>query len=283
MGADSRQAITAQISPTGDERLNLVEIWLIYRTYWRWFLAGIFAGAAVAVGYAALATAAYESRATIQVGKIAEKGMIEEIGTLAVRLIEQYGSQAASGAPHLKQAALAPVKGGAQATDMLRLVVSADSPEAARRFLTEILSDVQEQHEELYDSAMNPLQQRLAAVDKRIGIMTTQMLEVNNLIGRLKDSQPVQASLTAVERGRAYVELHALERERVNLQRQVVPPYTTHTRVVREPSMEQGSVIAKLMLYGLLGAFLGLVLAWLAILVTRLVARDRGMAGSEST
>ena|ERR1051325_8587776 len=242
--------------------LMLADIWTGVRKRWLWCCAGVLAGGLLAFTYAMLASPRYESHASVQVGKVQELGLIEDMDALAIRLLSQYGRGADVAArerlPYLRQASKVPGN-----NNVLRLATIGRSPEEAKKFLDDISKTVTDQHDELYEGTLNPVRQRLAAIDSQISQLTVQATELGILIARLRDTQPVQASLVAMDRSRIYQQLGDLQRDRLLLQQRTTRLSSSPSRVIVPAGLEESPASPKTALLVVLGGVLGLLLALL--------------------
>jgi len=253
----------------GGGDVSLLELWLVVRKRRSWLFAGLLFGIAAAIAYTSMVQPVYESHATLQIGRIHDKGLIEEPVTLAVQLMDQYGPDSSDGdqreIPYLKQVTQASHTKQLLAAEILRLVAVGHSPGEAKEFLDDILTKVMQQHEQIYDGTIELLRRRLVATDEQIKILTVDIKGLGGLIARLKESQPIQASLLAMERGRMSVELGNLERDRVMLQRQLIKPYTNRSNVIAPASPTKTPVSPKKLTSLSVGVLFGLVLGLLAV------------------
>ena len=260
-----------------DDEMSLVDLWLVVRRNRRWLLAGFLLGIVIAIAYTTLATPVYESRASIQIGDVPGLGlnatvMIEDPNALSVELLDEYGPKIVDGTertPYLEKKEVKVRK------NILDLAAIGHRPEEPRDFLKQIVAKMLQRHQQAYANAIEPLRQRVAAIDQQIGIVTTQMKELGDLIARLKESNSVQASLIAIERGHLYANLDQLERDRVALQQQTTTPYASPTKVIAQPVLAERPVWPKPMLVIAVGIVLGLSAGLLAIFLKEFAGNVR--------
>lgn len=263
-----------------DEEISLVDMWLVVRRRWVWVLASLLLGLFAAIAYITLTTPIYESRASVLIGRVADVGRVEDFSALAVedfnalavRLINQYGAGSSGDAeqrmPRLKQATEEPGR-----NNILRLVTVGHSPEEATEFLSQIISNLMQRHEQIYRKAIDPLQRQLAAVDRQAALLAAQSMQLGELVGRLKESHPVQASLVGIERGRVQAELNELERYRVVLQQKTVQPHSRQTEVVAQAGIPRTPAAPRTVIALAIGIVFGLLLGLLAILLIEFAAK----------
>lgn len=260
-----------------DDEIDLVDLWLVICRNRLWLLAGLLIGTILAIAYVALAPSLYESRASIQIGNVPGSGLdavifIEDPNVLSVELLNEYGKKYANGA--VRKTYL-DKKGVKVHNNILDLTAVGYRPEESRDLLEHIVGEIMQRHQLAYKNAIDPLKQRVAAIDKQIAILTTQMKELGDLVTRLKESNPVQASLVALERGHLYASLDQLERDRVDLQQQSSTPYVNPTQVIVQPEISEDSVSPHWGIMIAIGVFFGFALGLVAIFVKQFLASVR--------
>lgn len=257
------------------DEMSLINLWLIIRRRRLWLLAGALAGFCGAVMYAIFATPTYESRASVQIGKVHEFGPIEDVDALAGQLTERYGVEARARAQHereyLKQATKVPGQNGA-----LRLIAVGRSPEDVRDFVAGIVADVLQRHGEMYAAAVKPFEQRLAVIDKRVATTTKRVADMDQLVDRFKDTQPLQASILLVQQTQLLADLNRMERERLFLLRHIVKPYSQPTVSIADATLPNEpfmmNTLTTLAIAMVLGLMLGIVTVFFAEFVAKLRA-----------
>lgn len=246
-----------------DDEISLVDLWLTIRRRWLWLVAGLLAGVLAAIAYATLTTPIYESRASIQIGKVHNLGLIEDIGVLETQLVDQHGPVSVEGVrrgmPRLKEATRAPGR-----NNILELTAVGYSPEEARDFLKQVVAGLIQRHERIYGDGVGPLRQRLADIDGEIGVLTAQVAELGKIVARLTESYPAQASLAAIERGRLYTELNHLERDRTTLQQQTMKLSSSPSEVIVGAALPTRPVSPRSLIAITIGIVFGLALGLLA-------------------
>lgn len=260
----SPEDMQCTVQLTERDEISLWSLWLFIRGRWPWLVMGLLSGVVAAIMYTTMITPAYESHTTIQVGKVRDLGLIEDVDVLLMQLMEQYGPESGDGVvrkmPYLKKAAKPPGR-----NNILGLTAVGDSPEQARDLLVEIVRKLIQRHQQIYSDAVRPVQRRLEAVDGQIRRLAAQGAELGGLIARLKDSQPMQASLIAMERSHLYRDLNDLERDRVALQQQIIKPYSNPSEVIVQAALPREPASPKKLILVLVGIVLGLTLSLVAI------------------
>lgn len=258
---------------SGNDEISVASLLFIVRRRWLYLLAGVVMGVLIATVYVTFAAPTYESRAVLQIGKVDEAGLIEDVDALIVRLIEQYGRE--SHARRLaNNAYLKQVTRVSGPNNVVRLVGVGSSPENTRDFVADIVAELIKYHEKIYAASVDPLQQRLAVIDARKTNLTKQLTELRRLIDRLRESQPLQASVLTIQETQLYFELNQLERDRLILQRHITRPYSSPSTVMAEASLSAPVVMRKLTTVGII-VMLGLGLGLLVVFFVEVFARLR--------
>lgn len=268
-----------QIFPIADGNITLLDFCLVLHRNGVWLLAGVLAGIVMAFGWVLLPSPEYESHATIYIGVIREKGTLEDPAALTVRLMDRYGTESAqSDMPVLVRVVQASLtKNAPRSPHILKLVASANSPENANKFLTNIIESVAQNHREIYEGYLAPLRQQLATVEQEIKSMKSQIGQMSRTLGSVTASQPVQASLLALEKGRLVSQLNLLEIDRLNLLRQITDPFSASTRVVVPPTLPNQPARPGVAFTGAMGALFGLALGVVAAFFRDLYSNIRAV------
>ncbi|OGI65039.1 MAG: hypothetical protein A2W18_05625 [Candidatus Muproteobacteria bacterium RBG_16_60_9] len=260
-----------------ESEISLVDLWLIVRRRWSWLLAGLAVGVSVAVAYIAFTVPIYESHMTLRMGNVPTLGLIEDTGVLSVELINMYGPITAGGTrsqkPYLEK------KDIKAKNNLLELVAVGYSPEEARDLLAQVAAKILQRHEQAYGNVIDPLRRRLATMDGQVSLLTKQIVDLGELVARMKESNPVQASLVAIERSRLFTSLDQLERDRVSLQQQVTQPYTNPSQVIVQPELQNSPVSPRKVLAAVTGIVLGIFIGLVAIFLRQFFAQVSAAKG----
>ena len=260
-----------------ESEISLVDLWLIVRRRWSWLSAGLVVGVSVAIAYIAFTVPTYESHMTLRVGNVPTLGLIEDTGVLSVELINKYGPITAGGTrsqmPYLEK------KDIKAKNNLLELVAVGYSPEEARDLLAQVAAKILQRHEQAYGNVIDPLRRRLATMDGQVSLLTKQIVDLGELVARMKESNPVQASLVAIERSRLFTSLDQLERDRVSLQQQVTQPYTNPSQVIVQPELQNSPVSPRKVLAAVTGIVLGIFIGLVAIFLRQFFAQVSAAKG----
>ncbi len=258
-------------SPTYDDEISLLELWetLVKR---KWiivacFLLCLIAGAA----FALLKPAVYEATATIRIGQITfgaetTAPLLESPAELSTRISSQHrGNGVQASTPR-------------GATTTISLLAQAPSAEDATRSLGIVIENIKNAHQELYERSLQPIRSRLERFDLQSQQLQQQAADLTDLIDRLKEQNPVQASLLIMERNQTMQSITLQDAERLRLLQQLSPPQTRPTELIGEivaplkPAQPKRALI--LVLSGVLGLMGGVMLAFIAEFVSKAKANS---------
>lgn len=221
---------------TGEDQVDLVEIWSILARRRYWILGAVLLAVVLAGVYVFLKAPIFESRAKIEVGQISANDQpmaFEPAEVLATRLLARYGPIAPDASPrprpYLTQAS--PQKG---TSAVIELVAEGDAREETADLLETIYREISESHRDIYEQNIGALTERLRQLDDQRTALRLHLQEATNLLDTLKASNPIQASLLMLERGRVLTSLSELEAQRPRLVQQLAEPQSRPTRLLNE-------------------------------------------------
>jgi len=266
-----------------ESEISLVDLWLIVRRGWLLLLAGLLIGVSIAVTYIVWANPTYESRTILRLGNVPGLGLIEDLGVLSIVLNDEYGPKTANGMearmPYLKEKN---ARANKTQNNILELVAVGYSPDEARDFVAQISAQILQRHERLYANLIDPLRRRLATIEEQIALLSTQLRDLGELVARLKESNPVQASLVAIERSGMFMSLDQLERDRVTLQQQVTQPNINPSQVIARPELPERPISPRKLIVVVIGMVLGLVLGLVVIFLREFFETVKAAAKPET-
>lgn len=194
-----------------------------------WLSATVLAFALTGAVYAWVKPPTYELSARLYVGKIAGGEFLEAPAVLSSRLAAKYGEEVADGVrrqrPFLRAAVARAIPGAVDIT------VEADLPEEAVAFLERVASEIKRRHDDAFQRNLNAMLARIDAISLQESSLKKQFDEISELIEQLKRTNPIQASLLALERGQITAQLTEIGSERPELIRKSTPPESERTEV----------------------------------------------------
>jgi uncharacterized protein involved in exopolysaccharide biosynthesis len=247
--------------------LPLIYIWRVLARRWLWVLASVVVFLAVGAAYLKLADPIYQVSGKLQIGQVAGAGPFEAPESLASRMLAAHGEFVAEGVrrprPFLRQAAASKT-----VPAVIDLVSEAYSPEAARGFFEKVTREILTQHGEIHRHSVDALEERVQDLDSRREALQREYADASELTQRLKESDPAQASVVAVERGRISATLEALGAEKPRLVHLMSRPATAPSELLGEITSPTRAVSPRKVMVAalslLLGTLVGIVLAFFA-------------------
>jgi len=264
---------------TSDDEISLVDLWIVLVEH-KWLILGIALatlGAAAALG--SLKTPMYESRAVIEVGRLGgsqpdQATQVESPAMLVERLREEYrvgdGSEGAVAPPFVKDVSL--VKG----TNTVNLTVRDLSPEGAQRYAAEVTERILGQHDALFTQAFAAQRARLESLRDQLQAFDAQIASLTEHIASLRENNPAQSAILAVEKGSLLAERPLLEQQHAQLELGLSGMSSQPTRLIREPTLPANGVNDdRMSLYLALGLVLGLMLGAFVAFLAEFLSRAR--------
>lgn len=263
-----------QNSSADNDEISLLELWDVIVRRRIWILAAFVVCVLGAVSYLQLKAPVYEARVKIRIGQVAGAGLFEAPEVLSSRLLAMYGENVADGVkrprPFLKQAS-AP-KNVPAAVD---LVAEADSPEEAVALLERVFTEIQKTHDETFRENRRLLNERIQNLEAQREALQQQFGDASDLIDRLKPSDPVQASLIMLERGRISATINGLDAEKPALAQKLTPPQTQPTELLGEIVAPQKAAVPKRALVLAFALVLGLIGGVLLAFILEVLSKGR--------
>lgn len=255
-----------------DDEVRLVDLWRILVRRRAWVLAGLLVCLAVAGAYLAMALPVYEARIKINIGKVADLGVIEEPEQVVARLLESHGETAGPGVrrayPHIKSAVL-----GKATKTVLELIVVGGSAQQAHEFVIRLSDELVARHKLIYDGYVRPIDERMGQLAQQRNELRKQSNQLGELVDKLKRADSIQASLVALERGAVAAQLSEMDGDLFEVSQKRIPPATRPTELVAMPVQPEQPVSPKPLLILALALALGLVLGTLAAIAAEILLR----------
>lgn len=238
--------------------LNFSDVWNVLMRR-RWVFLGTFLSVlAISVLISVLTTPVYESRATIEIGRIADVGVIEKPAITIRRLKEQYRiGDANSVADYPKLWSVE--RGGGAEEDLIFIRARAFQSQGAQGFLRSVCSELLNRHQALWNATQERRMAHITQLDREIDLLEAQVHSLRPLTEGLEDR--AQAAVVAVERGSLLSSLANLRDEQAENTLIMSPVQSYRTRLIKEPTLPTEPAKPRFLLYLVLGVLLGLVLA----------------------
>lgn len=182
--------------------------------------------------YAFLMPSVYEAGVRLHVGQTAGTGFFEVPEVLSSRLVAEYGERIADGRkrdrPFLRATVVRATPG------VVELTAEGDQPKDAVGLLQNVTTEIQRRHDAAYRTNVEAIRARIGAITTQENYLMEQFDKSSELIERLRQQNPVQASLLALERGRIPATITGLEAERLELVQKLTIPLSEQTMVLGE-------------------------------------------------
>ena len=235
-----------------------------------------------AAAYLLLQQPSYQASVGVRIGQVAGAGQIEVPEVLASRLMGEYGEDVAAGIkrepPFLKRASAMRTVPGA-----IELVVQGYRPEGAAELLRRIYAEIQTSHNDAYDKNLSLVTERLDNLRQERVSLKGQYADATVLVDRLKQGDPVQAALIALERGRITAAILTLDSEILALGQKLTAPQTQPTQLLGSITAPAAPFSPRRALILLLAAILGIAGGVLLALGVEFLARTRRVFDARST
>lgn len=252
--------------------IDLAQFWRILVRRKKWIFLSFFVCIAAAAAYLVLKAPVYEASAKLRIGQVAGGGPFETPDVLSSRLTAQYGEHVADGIkrdrPFLKRATALRATSG-----VVELVAEGDAPEDAVSMLERVFADVMKTHGVTYGRNLEFLTERLQQIDAQRTALKQQYEDISLLVDQLKQGNPVQASLIALERGRVAAAITVLDAEKPSIAQKLTPPQTEPTRLLGEVVAPIEPASPKKLLVLVVAAGLGLIAGLVLALIVESVAK----------
>ncbi len=252
-----------------EEFISAFELWniLVKR---KKIIAGCIIGFLVLAGIFCLnKEPVYESKTSLQVGSVPNIGTIVSPNVVVYELNEMYGKEKNPGLklPYIHEANIAEGK------DVIYLKAYGKTPEEAQSLLQKINNNILAEHKEKYDSAVLALKGKIASLEENMKILDQEIEGLSSKVESSgKDSEVVNSLLT-FENVKLKQQRVNLSMDVLNLELQTSELKARPTKVIIEPTVNEGPVNQKTKLYLVValvaGAFMGVFLVFFMEFVER--------------
>ncbi|MFN2349577.1 MAG: Wzz/FepE/Etk N-terminal domain-containing protein [Thioalkalivibrio sp.] len=258
-----------------DDEISLIDLWKVLNRR-RWMIAGATVLCVLAaVMYSLVATPVYESRSVVQIGKVASIGPVENPDEMVQRLLQAYkvGDDTEGGRemPYVEAISL----NKRDADHVLTISARAETSQEASRFLSEVVEKVLSEHQGWFDQATAVLKSRLDFVNAQSQAFESQIAVIQDEMDKVREINPVQASVLAVESGKLMTQLPDLEDRRVNVQLSLLDSRSYPTSLLRAPTLTVKPIQPRPKLYVAIALVLGLMLGIFAAFFAEFLSNAR--------
>jgi capsular polysaccharide biosynthesis protein len=243
-----------------DDEISLVDLWNVL-TRRRLVILGIAVlCVAAAIVYSLLATPVYESRTVVLIGKTASIGPVENPDEMVQRLREAYrvgdDTEGEREMPFVEAISL----NKREADHIVTISARAETPQEASRFLGQVADDLIAEHRTWYEQSVSVLQERLESLNNQSQVFESQIALIQEEMEKVREVNPVQASVLAVESGKLIAQLPELEERRAQLQLNLLDSRSYPSTLLRAPTLAVTPIHPRPTLYVAIALVLGLML-----------------------
>ncbi len=235
-----------------------------------WILSGLLGVVVAAAGLALSQTPVYEARTQFRIGQFSGSGPFENPEAVTARLLSAHGEKVAEGLRR-ERPFLSIARASRTTPIIIDLVAEGYRPDDAAVLLERSFAEIKTAHGAIYEANVRQLNDRISGIEVQLTALREQGEQLSKLLGELKSSSPVQASLLALERARIEELTAKLSAESLDLSRRLAPPSSFPTELLGEirapskPSAPRKQVIMALSL--VIGTMFGVLLAAVAELL----------------
>lgn len=232
-----------------------------------WILSGLIGVVMTAAVLALSQTPIYEARAQFRIGQVSGGGPFENPDAVIARLLSTHGEKVAEGLRR-ERPFLSIARTSRTAPTIIDLVAEGYQPDDPVDLLKRLIAEIESVHGAIYEANVRQLNDRISAIEMQLAALREQGDQMAKLVGEIKASSPVQASLLALERARIEELAARLSADSLELRRRLAPPISFPTELLggihapSKPSAPRKQVIMALSL--VVGTILGVLLAAVA-------------------
>lgn len=215
---------------------------------------------------------AYESRAVLQIGKIAQfgpsgqTGYIEQPAVLVKRMVVQHGME--NGEPATNQPSSFLHNAHVEKdTNLVSIVARGSTPHAAQEYLSQVIERLMHEHNELFGQARKELQSSLALLQERghdLKRFIASYEKGTHTMERLPTGAKLPSDLgtyiVVSEKTKLFEQLVHVEQKQMDLRMAMSELQTKPTIVIKTPTLLTELVKPRPLLYFFLAIVIGLAI-----------------------
>jgi len=243
-----------------DDEISLIDLWNVLLRRRLLILGLTVLCVAVAILYSILATPVYESRAVVLIGKAASIGPVENPDEMVQRLRQDYRvgdeSEGEREMPYVEAISL----NKREADAVVTISARAETPQEASQFLGQVVDGLLEEHETWFKQTVRLLRDRMDTLVAQSQAFESQIVLIQEEMERVREVNPVQASVLAVESGKLIAQLPGLEGRLNLLQLDLLDSRSYPSKLLRAPTVAVKPIQPRPKLYLAISLVLGLML-----------------------
>ena len=243
-----------------EDEISLVDLWNVLMRRKLLILAITILAVMAATLYSLAATTIYESQAVVLVGKTPATGPLENPDEMVQRLRQAYrvgdDTEGAREMPFVEAISL----NKREADHVVTLTARAEAPQQASQFLQSVVDGLLEEHRARFEQAAALIQSHLDSLTGQTEAFQSQIALIQAEMDQVREVNPVQASVLAVESGKLMAQLPALEQRRNQLQLDLLDSRSYASQILRSPTVAAKPIQPRPKLYIAIALVLGVML-----------------------
>ena len=253
--------------PDAEDEFDLLSAWAAV-VRWRYLVGGVMlVGLVGGVALSFKSRPVYESRATIQIGRVSGLGTIQS----PAEFVESMNVSGEGG----RSSSAAEIADG-----LVTVTARAPGAEDSRTFLAALLDRVVREHAAIFAEAVASKTRAKKSLTERIAQYERRMQELEERAGELAARNSALAAVMTQDQMRFTSELADLEGRLQVLETELSPITTSPTRVVRQAAIIDESVGRRRLWFPLVGAAVGLLTGLVAAVLLGPRRYDQGLRQS---
>jgi capsular polysaccharide biosynthesis protein len=220
-----------------EDEISLVDLWNVLMRRKLLILALTILCVMAATLYSLVTTPIYESQAVVLVGKTPATGPLENPDELIQRLRQAYrvgdDTEGAREMPYVEAISL----NKREADHVVTITARAETPQQASQFLQTVIDKLMEEHRVHFEQAAALIKSHLLSLTSQTEAFQSQIALIQAEMDQVREVNPVQASVLAVESGKLMAQLPALEQRRNQLQLDLLDSRSYASQLLRSPTV----------------------------------------------
>lgn len=266
-------------APSRDDEIDLFELFDTLKERWRLWLSTTLTGGVLAFGISHVLPPIYEVSSLVRIGSAGPMGQVESTPVVMERIKSRAFQQAVCDALACdeeqrdaikKQITITQPKG----TDVLSMIVKADSPARAAAVSEAVVQVLQEAHAELAEPALQNVRKQLTRDQQRLKELEAQRQRVVAQVSRAQGEAAAAVAVLQLAQMGGNSELQAVSQRVADLAASLEAPKTRPTERLQKLYVSDRPVSPKKLLITVLGIFMGGVLG-VSALFFRIAWRKR--------
>jgi len=258
-----------------DDEISLIDLWNVLIRRKLLILALTILSVMAATLYSLVATPIYESQAVVLVGKTPATGPLENPDEMVQRLRQAYrvgdDTEGARAMPYVESISL----NKREADHVATITARAETPQQASQFLQTVVDGLIQEHGVRFEQAAALLTSHLESLNSQTDAFQSQIALIQAEMDQVREVNPVQASVLAVESGKLMAQLPELEQRRNQLQLDLLDSRSYASQLLRSPTVAAKPVQPRPKLYIAIALVLGVMLGVFAAFFAEFLTNAR--------